>query len=276
MRVMVVVALTLLGVLAMCGPSAGFTRTAARYDGGQPPILSTDRTLAAANVCSGWIWLCSDVPGAVWGTVLNPQDCVPACTNGGLVSQVYLYTRCTSVPGRIEHLDIHAVDGVGCFTTLLYESPPITIVHCASGDRWTVVATPRVGVNGNPFAVSVTWGPRLSGVSNPELAVDNALANLYCAQNPGAIAFPGCASSTASCAGWISPPERTFIFVTDLNGDGVLDDLCAIYGQPYAVGFDFLYAIIYENLVIGAGLDCTGEPISVQPSTWGHVKALFE
>jgi hypothetical protein len=55
----------------------------------------------------------------------------------------------------------------------------------------------------------------------------------------------------------------------------VLDDLCELYGGPYPLVFPYSLDYIPNNLVIGVGLVCS-EPSSVEPTSWGRVKALFE
>ena len=270
--------LVLASAIAVTGAAFAFTRTAARFDGGATPrVLSTDCTLNSANLCAGWIWVFNDVEGAVWGTVLDPDECN---FYGGIpgVADILVYSRCSTTPGRIDNVAISKVDAVGCRTALLYQSGPITMVHCVAGDRWTSIVPGRFpGVGFEPFAVTVTWGPQSGGVNNPQLASDNGIANLYCQQTGAYPAFPGCATSTTSCVGWRIPPQRTFIYVTDINGDGSLDDFCALYGRPYPLAFPYLapYGYLPNNLILSVGIDSWGGT-PVQPTTWGHVKSLFD
>ena len=281
MRTLLIVPLVLLGIVAMRGSSAAFTHKAVRSDRARAPAtLSSDCWLTSGNLCAGWIWVFNDVQGAVWGTVLDPQSCVGPWPSGG-VDEIDLYSRCSSTPAQIGGVGISSVDGVGCRTTLLWQSPPVTVVNCVSGDRWTVIRPAGARVGNNPFAVTVTWGPGYTGFgtsSNAQLATDNGIANLYCRNNPTlAGVFPGCATSTTSCVGWTIPPQRTYIYVTDLNGDGTLDDVCALYGQPYPLAFPYLYPYGYlpNNLIISVGLPA-GISVSTRPTTWGHMKQLFD
>jgi len=281
-KVLLAAAIVVLG-LSVAMNAFAFTKTAAKFDAhGRPYGLSTDCTLSSSNLCAGWIWVFNDVEGAIWGSVLNPADCPGGCLNGGAVSQIVLYSRCTTAPGQLDGVGLSAVDGVGCRTTLIYDSGAQTITHCVSGDRWTTFTIdPPKHVNGLPFAVTVTWGPGYHGAgtsSNPQLSTDNGIANLFCKMNPGVYpSFPGCSTSTSSCTGWSIPPQRTFIYVTDFNGDGILDDFCAIYGQPYPLAFPYVYPYGYlpNNLILTVGLEC-GNPTATAPSTWGHVKSLYE
>lgn len=246
-KVLLAAAIVALGLSVAMNASA-FTKQSARFDAqGAPSGLAVDCTLESANLCAGWIWVFNDVQGAVWGSVLNPADCAISCTNGGAVQQIVLYSRCATVPGSLGGVGISAVDGVGCRTTSLYDSGALTVTHCVSGDRWTTITTPLTHVNGNPFAVTVTWGPQSGGTNNPQLATDNGIANLYCKNYPSQWGvFPGCASSTSSCATWSLPPQRTYIYVTDFNGDGILDDICALYGAPYPLAFPYFYPYGYQ------------------------------
>lgn len=274
-KVLLAAAIVVLGLSVALNASA-YTKQAAKFDAqGSPFGLAADCTLASANLCAGWIWVFNDVQGAVWGSVLDPHDC-GVCANGGAVSEITLYSRCGTVPGSLGSVGISAVDGVGCRTTLLYDSGPLTVTHCVAGDRWTTWQTPLTHVQGNPFAVTVKWAAQSGGVSNPQLATDNGIANLYCSQGTTG-AFPGCATTALTCAGWVMPPQRTFIYVTDFNGDGFLDDLCAIYGSPYPLSFPYLYPYGYlpNNLIITVGLDCNS-PTATENTSWGHVKSLYE
>jgi len=274
------VLLSLGAALALASPGRAATRQSARYEGGGAPprSLSADCTLGAFNLCSGWIWVFDDVEGAVWGTLLDPQGCPGGCAAGGSVEEVTLYSRCSSVPGRLGSIGIAAVDAAGCRTALLYESGPVTIVHCVPYDRWQTISVPGVHLSGSRFAVTITWGPKDGALSNPQLATDNGRNNLFCKLFPW-IPEPwdGCATSTATCAGWEIPPERSFVYVTDVNGDGVLDDLCKLYGAPRSVAFPYIYPYGYlpNNMLITVGMDCSS-PTAVRPTSWGKVKALFE
>jgi hypothetical protein len=261
-------------------PAHAFTRQPARFDAWTlpPDILAVDCTLNSANLCAGWIWTFDDVEGAVWGTVLSPGDCSISCSDGGGVEEIILYSRCSEVPGRIANVGLSKVDAVGCRTSLLYNTGPLTVTHCVYGDRWTRIVLPTTHIQGEPFAVTVTWGPQTGGTNNPQLATDNGIANLYCHQNPGSFpVFPGCTTSTSDCSAWSLPSQHTFIYVTDFNGDGVLDDICALYGAPYPLAFPYFYPYGYlpNNLMIAVGLDCHA-PTAVEPTSWGKVKALYQ
>jgi hypothetical protein len=267
-KVLLTAAIAVLGLSVAMNASA-YTKQAAVFDAqGAPYGLSADCTLAASNLCAGWIWVFNDATGAVWGAVLDPNDCPGGCLNGGAVSEITLYSRCGTVPGALGGLGLSAVDGVGCRTTLLYDSGPLTVTHCVVGDRWTTIQTPLTHLGGHPFAVTVTWGPNPTGTSNPQLSTDNGIANLYCSQGITGT-FPGCATTALTCSGWVMPPQRTFIYVTDFNGDGFLDDICALYAAPYPLSFPYLYPYGYlpNNLVVSVGLDCSS-PTAVENSSW--------
>lgn len=278
-KVLLTAAIAVLG-LAVAMNASAYTKQAAKFDAqGAPYGLVTDCTLNSANLCAGWIWVFNDVEGAVWGSVMSPNECPGGCLNGGAVSEIILYARCATTPGRIGGVGISSVDAIGCRTGSLYDSGPADMVHCVVGDRWTVfpLQTP-VHLGGNPFAVTVTWGPNPTGTSNPQLATDNGIANLYCSQNPGSFGiFPGCAASTSDCTTWTIPAQKTYIYVTDVNGDGILDDFCSIYGAPYPLAFPYLYPYGYlpNNLIISVGLDCSS-PTATENTSWGHVKSLYE
>jgi hypothetical protein len=275
-KVLLAAAIAVLG-LAVAMNASAYTKTAALADAaGAPYGLSADCTLAAGNFCAGWIWVFNDAQGAVWGSVLDPNDCAGGCFNGGAVSEITLYSRCSTVPGSINGIGISSVDGASCLVSSLYDSGPVTVTHCVVGDRWTVFSTPATHLGGNPFAVTVEWGPQSAGVNNPQFSTDNGIANLYCSQ--GVLGtFPGCATTTPTCPGWTLPAQNTFIYITDFNGDTILDDLCALYGGPYPLSFPYFYPYGYlpNNLVVSVGLDCSS-PTAVENSTWGHVKSLYE
>lgn len=275
---MILILMFLVIAIAATGSAFAFTRTAVPYDGGALPYgLRTDCTLNSANLCAGWIWTFNDVEGAVWGTILDPNDC-PMTYGIAAVSEILLYSRCSTVPGMIDNVAVYEVDAAGCRTALLSETGPVTLTHCVAGDRWTVIVPAHcAGVGYSRFAVTVTWGPESGGVSNPQLASDNGIANLYCMQNPGSFpVFPGCAGSLSDCMAWTIPPQRSFIYVTDLNGDGILDDICSLYGAAYPLAFPYLYPYGYlpNNLVLSVGIDYYGAS-AVEPTSWGHVKSLF-
>jgi hypothetical protein len=247
------------------------------YEGGDMPHgMSVDCVLQEFSACSGWIWLCGDDEGAVWGTVYDVEDCPGSCASGVSVSEIYLYTVCASTPARFGGVGIASVDGVDCLADPLYDSGPLTIVHCTPGDRWNIIETPPIPVNGR-FAVTVTWGPRVDGISNPRFAVDAETADFFCSADPSRYGvFPGCATSEASCHDWIRHAQSSFLYVTDVDGDTTPDDLCKLYGYPYPVRpyYSYLYYTT-NNILMGVGLECTGST-AVQPSTWGRVKNLFE
>jgi hypothetical protein len=266
MRYFLVAALVLLTV----ANANAITREASRIEPGARPYgLASDCVLCAYNWCSGWIWTFSDDPGAVWGVVLDPNNCPGGCTNGGAVTEVILYSRCSSTPGTINGVNVETVDARNCLVDLLYDSGPFTVTHCVSGDRWTTIQVPLVHVFGNPFCLTLKWGP----ANNPQFATDNAVGNFYCAQ--GATGFPGCAG-TNTCVGWVNLPQITYIYFTDLDDNGTLEDLCALYGSPYGPSFPYIYYYGYmnNNLVVCVGLDCNS-PTAVEPTSWGHVKALY-
>lgn len=273
-------ALLALAVVALTLPIASgafaFTKVAERYEGGASPYgLATDCTLQDYNLCSSWIWTFNDAQGAVWGHVFDPNDCAGGCLNGGAVSEVLLYGRCNVVPGDIGGLRVDAVDANNCPTALLCETGPLELTHCVAGDRWTTIALDPndCHLSGNPFAVSIVWGTD----GEITFATDNGIANLACSQGVTGT-FPGCFSTVPTCGGYTMPAaQKSFIFVTDFNGDTLLDDLCAIYGAPYGLAFPYVsgYGYLANNLVLSVGLDCSS-PTAVEPTSWGHVKALYE
>jgi hypothetical protein len=272
-------ALLAAAVVALSLPIASgafaFTKVADRFEGGASPYgLSADCDLQDYNLCSSWIWVFNDAQGAQWGAVFDPNDCPGGCINGGSVSEVLLYGRCAVVPGDINGIRIDQVDANNCPTALLCETGSIELTHCVAGDRWTTIPMDVTDchVNGNPFAVSIVWGT----AGEIQFATDNGIANLYCSQGITGT-FPGCYSTTPTCPGWTIGAQGTFIFVTDFNGDTILDDLCALYGTPYPLAFPYVFGYGYmpNNLVLAVGLDCS-HPTAVEPTSWGHVKALFE
>lgn len=268
-------------VLASVVPGAWAYEKRPERTGDTPiAIFSADCVLSTYDTCAGWIWVFDDVEGAVWGSVLDPTDCLGGCLNGGRVSEIWIYSHCVTTPATLGGVGLWKVDALGCRTTLLHQSPPIEIVHCVSGDRWTEVHAHEwpgwpFYLQGEPFAITLTWGPAVSGRSNPEFASDNALADLYCAR--GVQGFPGCAGSSGECGGWTPPPVSSYIYVSDLDGDGVLEDLCALYGVPYPLAFPYLapYGYLANRLILSVGLDCS-DPIGTERTRWGRVKSLFE
>lgn len=267
--------LMLVASAASAGPS--FTRQVVPMRGGDRPgtTLSADCALDAFNTCSGWTWVFTEYPGAIWGAVLDPNDCPGGCLNGGQVTGVVFFSRCPTAPGHIGGVGISRVDAVGCRTASLYQSGPMDIVHCVSGDRWTLAPVPNVYVYGERFAVTISWGSA-GEAANPQLVSDCGIGNLYCWQ--GVVGtFPGCNGSTPTCSDWNNPPENSYIYVTDFDGDGQLEDICTIYGMPYPLAFPYVYPYGYvsNNLLIRVGFDCHS-PQAVLESTWGGVKTLFE
>ena len=264
--------LLLHATLAGISPADSFELEFAPFEGeGLPGGLGPDCLLSAYDTCSGYLWVWTDDPGAVWGIVQDPNTCPGGCMNGGAVSEVYVYGRCSSVPGAIGGVSVETVDSQSCPVTLLYRSGPMTMTHCVSGDRWTVVPVPLTHVFGNPFVLTIEWGPG----ANPRLATDNALANLYCQHGFGG--FPGCAAWTDTCVGWSNLPQVSYIYVTDIDHNGTLEDLCALYGAPYGLSFPYgyPYGYLHNNLLLVVGLDCNS-PTAVESTSWGHVKALFQ
>jgi hypothetical protein len=260
----------------------GFNREAVQYEGGSAPYgLSQDCLLQAYNLCSGYIWIITGAvsgQGAVWGTVLDPNDCPGGCTNGGAVSDIWFYGRCSpSAPAMINGVDIDLIGPDLCITAQLWHSGPISVLSCVPYDRWTHVTVPIADthLNGEPFAVTVEWGPDTP--SQCLFSTHNGIANFYCEK--GQQGFPGCATTGLTCAGWCCPPppQDTYIYVTDFNGDTVLDDLCATYGMPYPLWFPYVggYGYLPNNLMVIAGLDCHS-PTAVENTSWGHVKALYD
>ena len=259
-------------ILLATAPAAAYrVERAPRDAGGLSDARYVDCVLSAYNWCSGWIWTFSEDPGGIWGVVYDSNNCPGGCNNGGAMTEVYLYSRCTSVPGSLGGVGVYTVDWQDCLVDVLYTSGPLTMTHCVSGDRWTTLDVRWVHVFGHPFAITVTWGPD----NNPQLATDNAVANFYCAR--GYAGFPGCATTGRTCVGWNNLPQRSYIYFTDLDNNGTLEDMCALYGAPYGPSFPYIYYYGYmnNNLVMAVGLDCSS-PTAVEPTSWGHVKALFE
>lgn len=239
------------------------------------PLGTADCGLQDYNLCSSWIWTFNDAQGAQWGHVFDPNDCAGGCLNGGAVSEVLLYARCAAVPGGIGGVRIDAVDAANCRTALLCASGALELVHCVAGDRWTAIPMPveDCHLNGNPFAVSVVWGP----AGEVQFATDNGVANLFCSQGVTGT-FPGCFSTVPTCGGYVVPAlQKSFIYVTDFNGDTLLDDLCEIYGSPYGLAFPYVpgHGYLANNLLLSVSLDCSS-PAAVEPTSWGRVRALFE
>lgn len=189
-------------------PSAthGFTRELAPLSGDRATSqsLAADCTLADYNFCSMWAWIFDDAPGAVWGAVFDPDDCAGGCWNGGAVSEVTFYSRCTAIPATIGGVRIVSLDEQFCPDTLLYDTGPIELTHCVLGDRWTTVPIDAndTRLGGDPFAVQLVWGD----TTRIRFASDNALANLYCSlQHTGT--FPGCYSTVPTCGGFTLTPN---------------------------------------------------------------------
>lgn len=261
------VAITVAAVVLLCpGNASAFHRTEVRAGEIVPPAtLSSDCTLQYYNICSGWLWIYNDQEHALWGTVFNPGDCPGVCATGGAVTEVSLYSRCETPPGILDGIRILSVDAIGCPTALLYQSGPIDLAHCASGDRWTTLPIPFVHVGGQPFVVQVEWG----AASSLRLASDNALRNEWCAIG----IWEGC-SEGHHCDEWIVPVERSFIYVTDIDLDGTLDDMCANYGVPFPL-WGWYGDAFPNNLLMSVAMDCQS-PTATALSTWGRVKHLFE
>jgi hypothetical protein len=278
-KVLLAAAIVALGMAIVTDASA-LGRQAVRYDGqGGAYGLASDCTLQASNTCSGWIWtFVPQLQGTIWGSVLNSADCAGGCAPQAAVSSISVYSRCSTTPGSVDGFGISTVDATGCLTGVLYDSGPVTVVHCVVNDRWTTFdVSPLAHVYDQPFAVTITWGPVVpGGTNNPQFATDNGIGNLFCSLGTTAT-FPGCATTALTCAGWTVPAQNTFIYVADFNGDTILDDICALYGAPYPLSFPYFYPYGYlpNNLVIEVGLSCGG-PTAVEHSTWGQVKALYE
>ena len=258
--------------------AAAFTREATSFDGDPfPQSLSQDCLLLNYNTCSGWVWLFSDDPGAVWGTVLDPDDCSGGCASGGAVTDIWFWGYCSpAAPAVIGGLAVSLVDAISCPTAMLWHSGPVTVYSCISGDRWTHVHVPYwQHLNGCQFAITIEWGP--SDPSLMRFSTDNGMGNLFCWLGYVGT-FPGCATTGLNCDLWCCPPppQETFIYVTDFNGDTILDDLCSIYGMPYPLWFPYVggYGYLPNNLMVVAGLDCHN-PTAVENTSWGRVKALL-
>lgn len=269
-KVLLTVAVLAMG-LALAANANAFTKQAVPMGSeGSPSGLSQDCILQAYNTCSCWIWVFTELPGGVWGTVFNPADCAGGCASGGAVTDIWLYSRCT-VSGDFGGVGVSTVDASDCLVTELFNTGPFTTTHCVLGDRWTHIEVPYVHVNGEDFAVTIEWGSGLA-----QLATENGIANLICSFGVTST-FPGCFNSTCTCAGWSPAAAATYIYVTDFTGDTVLDDLCVLYGYPYAIAFPYYYPYGYipNNTLLQVGLDCTS-PTAVQNTSWGNVKALYE
>ena len=113
-----------------------------------------------------------------------------------------------------------------------------------------------------------------AGGSILQIGGENSLANLFCSWGV-CCDFPGCAGEANDCARWTLPSQTSYVWATDLNGDGHPEDLCHSYGRPYALGLYTTSGFLPDNLFMGAGLDCAS-PVAVQGVSWGRVKALFE
>jgi len=160
-KVLLTVAVVVLSCAVAANAFAMPKRHAVHLEGkaGHPYGLSADCSIQAYNWCAGWIWQYTEVAGAVWGEVMSPSECPGGCQNGGAVSEIVLYARCSAAPGSLGDLAIVSVDAAKCPTATLCDLGPMTLTHCVSGDRWTTIslATP-CHLGGNPFAVQITWG----------------------------------------------------------------------------------------------------------------------
>jgi hypothetical protein len=153
-KVLFTVAVLAMG-LSLAVNANAFTKEAAKIDGaGSPSGLSQDCVLQAYSLCSCWIWVFTELPGGIWGTVLNPADCAGGCASGGAVSDVWLYSRCT-VSGDFGGIGISTVDASDCLVSELFNTGPFTTTHCVLGDRWNHIDVPYVHVNGEDFAVTI-------------------------------------------------------------------------------------------------------------------------
>ena len=258
-----------LAVVLLAPESAGayHRALAAAADAPAPYGLSADCTLQYYNICSCYLWVYSDQEHAVWGSVFDPEDCPGGCMTGGAVKEIRLFSVCATAPATLDAIRIQTVDAAGCPTALLYDSGgPIDIVHCVIGDHWTTIPVPLVHVGGRPFVVQVEWGP----TGSLQIASDNPWKNYQCySGSPEGCLLPGC-----GCSSWEIPPQRSFIYVTDRDGDGTLDDLCSDYGAPEAIT-SYVYSDVPDNLLISVVLDCQS-PTATEAGTWGRVKHLFE
>lgn len=259
-------------ILLPASGARAFQREPAVMESPSPASLTSDCVLLNYNLCSCWIWVFTDAPAAVWGEVFDPGDCAAGCESGGAVTEIWLFSRCSSGTASFQGVGISTVDAAGCLVSELFDSGPFTTTHCVSWDRWAEIPVPSVHVNGEAFAVTVTWG------SGAELATENAICNLLCYFGTSAM-YPACywRDPDCRCFDWELPPIRSYIYVTDVNGDTILDDLCELYGYPDPIAFPYYYPYGYfgDNLLIRVGLDCTS-PTSVEATSWGHVKALYE
>jgi hypothetical protein len=262
--------------LALAANANAFTKQAVPMGNeGSPSGLSQDCVLQSYNICSCWIWVFTEVPGSLYGAVFDPTDCPGGCQlpsggPGGAVSDIWLYSRCTA-SGDFGVVGVSTIDPTGCPVTELYNTGPFTTTHCVVNDRWTHIDVPLIHVNGEPFAITIEWG---SGAA--QLASDNGIANLICSFGITGT-FPGCFNSTCTCSGWSLSPATSFVYTRDFTGDTIPDDICAIYGYPYALAFPYYPGIGYipNNIVLQVGLDCTN-PTATENTSWGHVKALYE
>lgn len=244
---------------------------------GAPYGLSADCTLNLYNWCAGYIWQFNEVAHAVWESVSDPHECPGGCTNGGAVSEIVLYERCNAgPPGHIDDLAITSIDAAKCPTAVLCDLGAMTLTHCVSGDRWTTVSlNSPCHLGGNPFAIQITWG---SDTTNPQPSTSNGIANFYCSMGYVST-FPGCASTGRTCNGYslALDPQRSYIVWTDWDGNGTLDNICAMYGQPASLAFPYIsgYGYMTNNMPMSVGLDCSS-PTAVENTSWGHVKALYQ
>jgi hypothetical protein len=256
-----------------------FTREVMPADGTSlRETLSQDCLLLNYNTCSGWMWVFSDDPGGVWGTVLSPNDCEGGCANGGIVTDIWFWSHCEpAAPATINGVGISIVDVLGCPTALLWESGPLTVYTCVDDDRWTHVDVPpaETELGGQDFAVTLEWGETESIF---HLGSDNGLSNLYCLWGHMG-AFPGCMEAQYTCVGWdwTIPGQVSYAYITDIDGDTILDDLCDQTGMPYPISYPYVapYGYLPNNLAIIVGLYCYG-PGAVEQTSWGYVKALYE
>jgi len=240
-----------------------------------PPAAPSDLCqIVNYDICSGWLAFRGEREGGVWGAVIDPRDCGAACANGGTIRAITFYTFCNASPAEIGGIGISSVDASNCLTASLYDSGPTTVYHCDPLNPWTTITTPPIHVGPGPFAVTLKWGA-LTDSTGAWFATDSGIANLYCHRGVTG-AFPGCAGSTASCSAWTLPVERSFIYVTDVNGDGTLDDVCQLYGAPIPLheGSVDPYGYLADNLLIEVTMDCES-PTAVEAGSWGRVKALF-
>jgi len=188
------------------------------------PTASFSPTISAP----GWIWVFDDTEGAVWERSSIRWDCSIMCPTGRSGEGGTAVQPLPVAAGPYQWNSDMFRRRCGLPDRAAYRNRRIELSHCVSGDRWTPIPVAAGSRWRRAIVVQVEWGP----TGALQLASENTQQKLHSTWIPGS-GFP------ASCSEWVLPPERSFIYVTDRDGDGFLEDLCQIYGAPDPIAFQW-------------------------------------